>query len=89
MKLVCTKCGHTETVNKRFFLKVIGGSVAGFGFWAWVAYLFAGTGLAMPICIAIVAGGVGLAAFSNEIAQWVSKKFPCPKCGNKKWKAES
>lgn len=27
------------------------------GFWAWAAYLFAGTGFAMPIVIAIIAGG--------------------------------
>lgn len=88
MKLVCKGCGHTEKVNKRFFLKVLGGAVAGFGFWAWVTFLFAGTGLALPICCAIVAGGVGLAAFSNEIAEWASKKFPCPDCGKKDWKVE-
>lgn len=85
MKLKCNKCGHKETINKRFFLKAIGGGMAGFGYWAWVAYIFAGTGLALPICIAIVLGGVGVAAFSNEIAEWVSKKYPCPKCGSKEW----
>jgi len=89
MKLKCKKCGHEETVNKRFFLKVIGAGVAGMGYWAWVAYLFAGTGLAMPICIAIMAGGVALAAFSNEIAQWAGKRFPCPKCKSKDWEAVS
>ncbi len=89
MKLKCKHCGHEETVNKRFFLKVLGGAVAGFGFWAWVTFLFAGTGLAMPICIAIVTGGVALAAFSNEIAQWASKRFPCPECKCKDWEAVS
>ena len=88
MKLVCKKCRHEETVNKRFFLKVLGGAVAGGGFWAWVAYLFAGTGFALPICVAIVTGGVALAAFSDDIAKWVSKKYPCPVCGEKTWKAE-
>ncbi len=87
MKLKCNKCGHTETVNKRFFLKVLGGAVSGFGFWAWVSFIFAGTGFALPICVAIVLGGVGLAAFSNEIAAWASKKFPCPKCQSKSWSA--
>ncbi len=55
------------------------------GFWAWVAFLFAGTGLALPICIAIVTGGVAIAAFSDEIAEWVGKKYPCPSCQRKKW----
>lgn len=89
MKLKCKKCGHAETVNKRFFLKVIGVALSGGGFWAWVAYIFAGTGFALPICIAIVLGGAGLAAFSDEIAMWASKKFPCPKCGTKDWEAET
>ena len=85
MKLKCKRCGHEETVNKRFFFKIIGGTVAGLGYWAWIAYLFAGTGLALPICIAIVTGGVAIAAFSNEIAQWVSSRYACPKCGSKSW----
>lgn len=85
MKLVCKHCGHKETVNKKFFVKALGGAVAGFGFWAWVAFIFAGTGFALPICIAIVTGGVALAAFSDEIAEWASKKFSCPNCGEKNW----
>ena len=88
MKIRCKKCGHVETVNKRFFIKAIGVGMSGAGFYAWVTYIFAGTGLAMPICIAIVAGGAALAAFSNEIAQWASKNVPCPKCGLLKWKVE-
>ena len=87
MKLKCKHCGHQETVNKRFFLKAIGGVVVGTGYYAWIAYLFAGTGFAMAICIAIMAGGVALAAYSNEIAQWASKRLPCPKCKNKDWVA--
>ena len=85
MILKCNNCGHTETVNKRFFLKALGGAVSGFGFWAWVSFLFAGTGFALPICVAIVLGGAGIAAFSNEIATWASKKYPCPKCKAKSW----
>ena len=85
MYIKCSKCGHSETLNKRFIAKVLGGAVSGFGFWAWVTYLFAGTGLALPICIALVVGGVAIAAFSDEIAAWVSKRYECPGCGAKNW----
>ena len=86
MFIKCNHCGHKETLDKRFILKVLGGAVSGFGFWAWVAYFFAGTGLALPICVALVTGGVAIAAFSDEIAAWVSKRYSCPKCGRKDWK---
>ena len=88
MQIVCKECGHSETVNKRFFVKVIGAAVTGLGYWAWVAYLFAGTGFAMPICIAIMTGGVAIAAFSDQITKWVSERYPCPRCKNKSWKME-
>jgi Zn finger protein HypA/HybF involved in hydrogenase expression len=88
MNIRCKRCDYSETLDKRFIVKVLGGVVAGFGFWAWVAFLFAGTGLALPICIAIVTGGVAIAAFSDEIAEWVSARYPCPKCGAKHWKVE-
>jgi DNA-directed RNA polymerase subunit RPC12/RpoP len=81
----CKKCSHKEILNKHFFIKIIGGVVTGFGFWAWVAFLFAGTGFALPICIAIVVGGVGIAAFSDEIAEWVSSKYSCPTCQKRAW----
>lgn len=83
--LKCTHCGYTEKLTKSTFVKVIGGAVSGGGFWAWVTYLFAGTGFAMAICIAIVTGGVAIAAYSDEIAQWFSKKYPCPSCGSRYW----
>ena len=86
MKIKCQKCGHEEQVNMKFFVKVLGGTVSGFGVWAWPAYLFAGTGLAMPICLAIVAGGSAIMMFSDEIALWFSKRYNCPKCGAKNWK---
>lgn len=86
MYVVCKKCSYRETLNKRFILKVMGAAFAGGGFWAWVTFFFAGTGLALPICIALVVGGVAMAAFSDEIAEWVSKRFSCPKCHNKNWK---
>jgi len=54
--------------------------------WAWVTYLFAGTGLALPICIAIVTGGIGVLSYSDEIAKWfVNKGYKCSKCGASNW----
>lgn len=87
MKLVCKNCGHEEVVNKELFVKVLGTAVSGFGFWAWVSFLFAGTGFAMGICVAIVLGGVGIAAYSNEIAEWFCKKYECPnpECKARDW----
>lgn len=85
MYIKCKNCGYKEVLNKQFFLKIIGGAVTGFGFWAWVSFLFAGTGFALAICVAIVAGGVALAAFSNEIVQWVSERYDCPNCGRQDW----
>ena len=86
MYIQCKRCSYSETLDKRFFVKVLGGVVSGFGFWAWVAFLFAGTGFALPICIAIVTGGVAIAAFSDEIAGWVSSRYECPQCRSKAWK---
>ena len=57
MKIRCKNCGYKEKVNKDLFLKVIGGAVTGGGFWAWISYLLAGTGFALPLCIAIMVGG--------------------------------
>lgn len=82
----CKKCSYKEVLNKGFFLKVIGGSVTGFGFWAWVSFLFAGTGFALPICIAIVSGGTLLCAYSSEIVEWLSKKYSCPSCRSRNWR---
>lgn len=83
--IVCKNCGHYEKVNHKLFAKILGGCIAGFGYWAWVSYLFAGTGLAMPICIAIMAGGVAMVAFAEQIVGWINKTYPCPKCGKKVW----
>ena len=85
MVIKCNNCSYKEALNKRFFFKLLGGGMVGFGFWAWVAYIFAGTGFALPICIAIVVGGAATAAFSNEIAEWVSTIYECPRCKQKNW----
>jgi len=82
----CKNCSFREEANKTFFLKVLGASFVGGGFWAWVAYFFAGTGFAFAICVAIVTGGVALLAFSDEITQWLSERYDCPSCNKRAWK---
>jgi hypothetical protein len=82
----CKSCNYKEKVNKRFFIKVIGGGFVGGGFWAWVAYFFAGTGFALPICVAIVVGGVAMLAFSDEITKWIVERYDCPSCKKREWR---
>lgn len=87
MYIRCKNCDHYEKTDKDFFVKILGGVTAGMGYWAWVAYFFAGTGFAMPICIAIMAGGGAMLAFSDKIIPWISKNYNCPKCNNNEWEA--
>ncbi len=88
MKIKCKHCGYSEEVNAAFFVKIIGGAVSGFGFWAWVVYLFAGTGFALSICVAIIIGGTAIVGYSDKIVKWIiDKKYPCEKCGSVKWEA--
>lgn len=81
----CKKCGKKEKLNAKFVAKAAGGVISGFGVWAWPAYFFAGTGLAAPICIALIAGGGAILAFSDEIGEWFSKRYDCPNCKNRDW----
>jgi len=86
MEIKCRNCGHIEKTNLGLFIKILGGTLPLGGFWAWVTYLFAGTGLAMPICLAIISGGVAILAFKDEIVNWlINSKYPCPKCGEIDW----
>ena len=86
MKIKCGKCGHSEETNVAWFVKIISGAMPIGGFWAWVTYLFAGTGFALPIVITIITGGVGVLVFKDEIVQWiVNRGYECPKCGSVKW----
>lgn len=88
MVIKCGNCGHEEKTNLGFFVKIIGGAMPLGGFWAWVTYLFAGTGLAMPIVIAIITGGVAILSFKDQIVQWIlNRGYKCPKCGSEDWKA--
>ncbi|HAT8532108.1 TPA: hypothetical protein I7206_04890 [Vibrio vulnificus] len=82
----CKSCNFKEEANKAFFLKVLGATFVGGGFWAWVTFFFAGTGFALVICVAIVTGGVAILAFSDEITQWVSERYDCPECGQRHWR---
>ncbi len=58
------------------------------GFWAWVTYFLVGTGLALPIVIAMITGGVGMLVCKDEITKWiVNRGYKCPKCGAVKWES--
>ena len=66
-------------------VKILGGSMSMFAGYAWVVYLFAGTGFALPICIAIATGGIILAAYSTAIANWLNSNYHCPVCNSNNW----
>ncbi|WP_270827800.1 hypothetical protein [Aeromonas sp. Y318-1] len=83
--LIAAAIHYEEEANKEFFFKVLGGGMVGFGGYTWVAYFFADTGFAFSICVAIVAGGVAMLAFSDEITKWVSEIFDFLGCGKNEW----
>ncbi len=83
--LQCKHCGHCEEINLELFVKILGGATVGFGAVAWPTFLFAGTGFAMPLCLAIIAGGTAIASYSKELTEWFSKKYECKNCGSNKW----
>lgn len=90
MRIRCFDCGRSEIVSTDTFVKIIGGATAGFGFWAWVSFFFAGTGFALPICIAIAGGGAGMLAYKDDIVNWlVNKGYDCNRCGGQNWGAVS
>ena len=86
MYIECQSCGHREKTNIDFFVKVIGGSLPVGGYWAWTTYLFAGTGFAMAIVVAIIGGGVGILLYKEEILSWIlDKQYKCDKCNQIDW----
>ena len=89
MHIKCKKCDHREETTKEYFVKVIGGAMPIGGFGAWVTYFFAGTGFAFAICSAMIVGGVALLVFKDEIVEFLSDRYNCPKCNSKSWKAEN
>ena len=67
-------------------MKLIGAAAPVGGFWAWVTFFFAGTGLALPICLAMVTGGVGMLVYKDKIVRWITEKgYNCSKCGKRNW----
>jgi hypothetical protein len=90
MRIKCRDCGFSEEVNLDLFVKILGGATAGFGFWAWTSFLFAGTGFAMAICIAIITGGAAMLAYKDEIIDWIANEgHECDSCGSQNWAAIS
>ena len=88
MKIKCRNCGHSEKASVELIVKIIGGALPIGGFWAWVTYLLAGTGLALPIVIALITGGTAILVFKDQIVTWISNRgFECPKCGKVDWEA--
>lgn len=90
MKIRCKKpgCGHVEETNLGLFIKILGGALPMGGFQAWRCYLFAGTGFALPIVAAIIAGGTALLLFKDEIVTWIiNQGYKCPCCGDVDWEA--
>ena len=86
MHIKCTKCGHSEETDISLFVKLIGGAMPIGGFWAWTTYLFAGTGFALPIVIAIITGGIATLIFKDEIVEWIiTKGYSCSECGAISW----
>ncbi|WRC78959.1 hypothetical protein E5L05_02115 [Helicobacter pylori] len=80
--LNCKSCRHKEETSLKFFVRVIGAVLPARGAVAWTTYLFAGTGFALPICVAIIIGGVATLAFQDEIIEWLADKgYKCEKCG--------
>ena len=86
MKITCRSCGRSEKTDRDLFVKIIGGALPVGGFWAWTAYFFAGTGFALPIVLAMIAGGTALLVFKDEIVQWISNMgYACVGCGKTDW----
>lgn len=88
MIIRCQSCGHSEKTSRGLFVKLIGGAMPIGGFSAWLAYLFADTGFALPIVIAIIMGGTAMLVFKDEIVQWiVNRGYACPMYGQVSWTA--
>jgi len=86
MKIKCKSCGNVKEVNKELIGSILGGTLSSFGVWAWTSYLFAGTGMAFGICVALVAGGPALYAYRTEIIKLLMDKgYKCDKCEAKDW----
>ncbi len=81
----CKVCDFEKKAKSKVLVKIVGIALIAFGFWAWISYLFAGSGAALIICAAIIGAGVILLTFTDPIHKWYSKKDECPHCGMKEW----
>ncbi|WP_293738668.1 hypothetical protein [uncultured Parasutterella sp.] len=82
----CKNCGHEEELTRGALRKFITGSAGAImgGKAAYASYLFAGSGIASPLCIAIDVGGVCLALLPG-LRNLLARIKPCPECGFKDW----
>ena len=88
MKIKCRNCENSEETDLGFFVKTIGAAMPIGGYWAWVTFLFAGTGFAMVIVIAIIAGGTSMLVYKDEIVEWIiNQDYECKSCGEVEWEA--
>ncbi|WP_120992189.1 hypothetical protein [Helicobacter pylori] len=67
--LKCKSCRHKEETSLKFFVRVIGAALPAGGVATWTTYLLAGTRFALPICVAIITGGVTILTFQDEIIE--------------------
>lgn len=82
----CKNCGHEEQITSGVIRKMVmgGGAMLKGGMSAWTGYLFAGSGIAYPLCVAIGVGGVCLALIPG-LRNLLAIAKPCPECGFKDW----
>ena len=81
----CKICDFEKKAKSKALIKIAGIALIIFGFWAWISFLFAGSGEAFLICVAIMGVGVILLTFTDFIQKWYSTKNECPKCEKKEW----
>lgn len=86
MKIRCGNCNYSEETSLGLFVKIIGGAMPIGGFYAWVTYILAGTGFALPIVIAIITGGTAMLVFKEQIVKWIiNRGYKCPNCSAVNW----
>ncbi|UNM97203.1 hypothetical protein MMG00_04960 [Ignatzschineria rhizosphaerae] len=81
----CKICDFEKKAKNKLLIKMIGIALIAFGFWAWISYLFAGSGAAFIICVSIMGLGTIFLCFTDQIHRYNSTKENCPKCGKKEW----
>jgi hypothetical protein len=86
MKINRRNCNHSEKTSIELIVKIIGSTLPVGGFGVLVTFLLAGTGLALPIVVAMITGGTAMLVYKEKIVKWISNKgFKCSKCGAVDW----